>query len=843
MRILLILKAILIATLIVATAEVYCATQKAGMSADTYAQMRKLDSAKEALETGLPSLTESISVAALSDSNISEEVSQEFKLLIPDALIAQGKYEQALTALFALEDISKTPYFKIRAAIINLGLKRTDIASEHLRDIDVTKISSSDLAWYYLARGYIFYERGDIKRALEEFEMAKKNSSTKFAAVDAEIALSICSLASDLESIDIASISSELESKTNLYMGTPAGFQFAKQYVAFLLKSGNLDKALEVVDSQLSIQLASESDRDDLKLMKAAMVKSDSVRREVLEDILNTAHSGEVAEKAISILNTRKLIQSEDLEKFLKELLESGNKNIKDCLIVSLSKISLRKNDFKSAAKYASRIMEEFPASKYRYEALRILAWAATSENPPEYRLAARYLEELAELESNEQLKSKTLLACADCYFLNKDYSASAKIYEELFDSLPSQRGMILNRAVDSYLALDDDSSATRILEKAYRSKSVQEDDIWIAIEKLILKLKTQGKLETSLSRLESSISSDASFSEIFKLRILWLRASNMEAIGDYAESELLCRKIIADISKLSSEKRKVVADIGANSMLMLGRILDSLNNVNDASKVFTDLRRMYPKSEAAELSYLYQARSLASRGKFTEAQKLCVDLIKANPKSPHFYNALFDSAQYAHKTGFEENSREAVKMLERLCKEFPENPRNFYARLSQAEIMRRLNAFGDARTLYRDIINNYQSHPEIHLAWLGLADSILVQSNGALEAAVIYERIYSLPNMKEEARAEAAYKWAYALSHAGKDRQANEARWVTASEILRSGRLSGKVRYWVGRSLMELADSLENLKNSRDARSVYELIVKYGLPSSASAQKKLNSK
>jgi len=201
----------------------------------------------------------------------------------------------------------------------------------------------------------------------------------------------------------------------------------------------------------------------------------------------------------------------------------------------------------------------------------------------------------------------------------------------------------------------------------------------------------------------------------------------------------------------------------------------------------------------------------------------------------------LFDAARYAAKIGLEASYKDALALLDRLCSTYPDDARNFYARLEQADILKLLNSFGDARTLYNEILNKYQSHPEIHLAWLGLGDATLAQNTRSLDAAAIFERLYSLPGMPPEARAEAAFKWSFALERAGKRSEANDVRWITSSELLKGNRSRGSGEgYWIGRSLYNLAKSMESENRRRDARSVYEIIVKNSLPPLQLAKQKL---
>ena len=252
----------------------------------------------------------------------------------------------------------------------------------------------------------------------------------------------------------------------------------------------------------------------------------------------------------------------------------------------------------------------------------------------------------------------------------------------------------------------------------------------------------------------------------------------------------------------------------------------------------FNDLLAM-----PAMLSYINQARDEAALGRFSKAQQLCLELAKLRPGSDYAYSALFDSALYARQIGLESNYKAALSSLDKLCQDFPDDSRNFYARLAQAEILRMLNAFADARKLYNEIINKYSAHPEINLAWLGLADSTLAQGNRAADAAAIYERLYSLPEMPAAAKAEAAFKWAFALERAGRTREANEVWWITSSHLLSDPNIGVSGKYWIGRSLYSLAKSLEASGMLRDARAAYELISKHKLPAASIAEKKLFNK
>ena len=429
-------------------------------------------------------------------------------------------------------------------------------------------------------------------------------------------------------------------------------------------------------------------------------------------------------------------------------------------------------------------------------------------------------------------------LLAADCFYLNKDYGTAAKLYAELMDTMVSKRGVILNRAIESYLLRGEEKSAVELLDAAYGKSGVGDDALWNAEWKIISRFRANGESAKALARIERAAKSTRSKQLLVKMQ--WLLARITEESGDTQKAVERCDKILAELANPDSADKSTREIVASNAMLMKARCLETLGKTDEAVAVYKSLQEKYPQSDAAKVSYLYNARTEAGRGNFAAAQQLCRTLAESDPKGDYAYDAVSDAAQYARKVGLEADYKNALKMLDKLCADFPDSPRNFYSRLAQAEILRLLNAFPDARKLYEEIINNYQSHPEIHLAWLGLGDCVLAQPTRALNAVAIFERIYALPESSPATKAEAAFKCAYALERAGRTREANEMRWGTARQLLAKKPADAAAKYWVGRSLYALAGNLEAAGEKRDARAAYELIVKYKLPSQMAAKAKL---
>lgn len=67
-------------------------------------------------------------------------------------------------------------------------------AAADLEGISPEKLGSDELPWYFIASGYIDYERGDTRKALENFEKAKKSADFPATIADVEIAETFCKM-------------------------------------------------------------------------------------------------------------------------------------------------------------------------------------------------------------------------------------------------------------------------------------------------------------------------------------------------------------------------------------------------------------------------------------------------------------------------------------------------------------------------------------------------------------------------------------------------------------------------------------------------------------------------
>ncbi|HEX2099959.1 MAG TPA: tetratricopeptide repeat protein, partial [Candidatus Synoicihabitans sp.] len=167
-----------------------------------------------------------------------------------------------------------------------------------------------------------------------------------------------------------------------------------------------------------------------------------------------------------------------------------------------------------------------------------------------------------------------------------------------------------------------------------------------------------------------------------------------------------------------------------------------------------------------------------------------------------------------------------------------PKDELVFYARFKQADLLRKLNQFGPAVQIYEQLTNTYPQHPDVLAAELAKADCYAAQAAAdvsQLESALsIYERLFVVPSAPRPLRIEAGFKRGQALQRRGSVERAQSAWWEVVNTFLleREPRstLDAKARFWLARSLFELARSFEGAARLNEARNAYELIVQQDL-------------
>ena len=435
--------------------------------------------------------------------------------------------------------------------------------------------------------------------------------------------------------------------------------------------------------------------------------------------------------------------------------------------------LELSSNRMNQAEADANRLLELFPGSRLSNSALRLLAYTSWQRDPPHYRMAASYLNRLRAVLPDGAEKAHLTTLMGDCYFLNEDYENATDAYATALLEAPrsDSRGTLHFQRILSEIGAGRFDEAIAYLNDATVEKGVDPLTRWRAEWNLISKMKSGGQVERAFERVSSLLGEqDAALVPMdLRLRLMWLNAQLSLEARRLKETPVLCEQIIAALSEPQSAtiEPKLRDQLVSRTLLLQGQAYFALGLAEQGSDIFGKLGREYGGSEPHILSYMTEARYYASVNRTVEAQQRLIDLADDAPGSDYAPIALWEAALNAEQGGISSTYEDALGILERLVRVYPEHDLVYYARLKQADLSRQLNAFGDALNIYELLINQRPGHPERYRAEISRADCLLAQGSrntaNLEEAAAVLQRLVDLSNLPIDLRVEAGYKWGFA--------------------------------------------------------------------------------
>ncbi len=807
-----------------------------------------LAAASDAVSTGFPRIARSLieQVQGSTSAPLQGPVLRDYLA----ALIALGDHEGVLSVTASRP--LKESWEKLYVAIAALQVGDTARVTELLTQIDSTALADTELAWLDFARGDLARRAGNQALSNQHFSAALQRAP-EILKPDFELLL----LRNQLQrGLSEEAIVVELRQKVRDFQGARAGLEAARLLAIALQQLGRTDEALSVLEEQVLLTAAADAGiRNDFLLLVALMSGPESGRgRIALQQILQApGASRRLQEQALSLLSSS--LANEDARRAFRQMIDSllaaGPRHpLTDELLLLRAELRLQEGNDEGAGEDATRLLELFPGSSLRLPAIRMLAHLAWRKKPPQYRTAASYLAQLraAIPESPERARLGVLMA--DCFFLNGDYDSAAGAYADVLKEPVNDPGRVLYQQILSLLRAGDLQEAVQVLDSA-QPGLIGPESRWRAEWNVINFMRAQGEIYAAFARLarllEAGVAEEPPLSLL--LRLKWLEAQLSIEVGQPEETPLRCDAILQALEETTAAELSLTQreSIAGHTLLLKSRSLFLLENPDEGLETLQTLRALYPQSEAAQQSYLVQARHYAAGDRLVEAQRMFIALADRYPSSVQAPVALMEAAVAAEQRGIESTFREALSILDRLIAEYPEHPLVFAARLRQGDILRRLNDFATAQLIYEELANRYPGHPQQPLAWMSRADCLAAQAAQdparRSDAIAMYERLVERNDIPADLRAEAGFKWAYHLERSGDRLRAREAFWLILTRFTNAGEggiLGAKGRYWVARTAIELGQLLESEAAIEQARVVYNLALRNGLPGEALLRSRL---
>ncbi len=798
--------------------------------------------ASDALRAGLPRIAVSLFRDALSVAITSRATTNEInelKLGLTTALLAAGDLADAKQELTALGSTGEMRHaVKLRYALIAFLERDHKKLKTLAAGFNPETAPPEDKPWIAFLRAMILPpgEKQEVmlSAALKIAVSSEQHAEFKLLRYREDI------LATGGSEVLAANLKRQMEE----FRGRTAGREFAVQYVMVLYSLGKEEDALAELRRQL--ELAGNENgtwRDRLLLLYGLIAPvDDGTGRAALESLVQEGKSHEWMEMGLYLLTSRTQ-EGDNSKVFLDKLLQIPRHPLTEQVINLRLKLSIVAGENELAETCARRLMEEFPGSPRKPEALRALAAAAWRVKPPKYRLVADLLTRLLKVEKDEVKKERLSAQVADCHFLAGDYESAAALYLDLRATTKNSQiaDRALSQAVNASLASGDVEKALRWMNELLLSGTLGGAR-WEAEWNLIARLKEMNRVSEALKRTQTLLTKHESLPADFHVRFMWLDASLSLTMRDSNLTLAKTNKALDFLVKNENLAEKLRHKLKTQLLLTKGRALLRAGRSDEGLTVLADLREGNPDANASAFSFLVEAYYHAAGNRLDEAQRSLLRLADGFKGSRYAPRALYEAALYLERRGQDENLKEGVDLLERLIQEYPSNLLVFYARIRQANLLRSQNEFGAALELCEELLGskNYQKHSSRVSASMLRTDCLSALAKDdrerLLEVAEDYAQIKNSIEYSIATRAEAAYKEGVVLRRMGDSKRAKAVFFRDVIQGLLpdigvTGNAIKSGKYWIARSIFDLAEILGREGETDRARNVYRLILAHGLP------------
>lgn len=809
--------------------------------------------ADAALQAGFPATATAGYRELLRDPALPGETRQRVTLSLVTALLDAGELAAAESALQGY-DGPRTTSYQLRAGLLAVTARRVTAAKAALAAGRIEDLPVADRGWWYFLQASVADADGEIVPANNLYDQAARAAVSDLQRARFVLGQEQSRLRSGQASeAQLVTLRGNMER----FQGQRTGYTYVRTYAAALAGLGRAAEAQAVLQRQLAVLPPTERDAaDQLGLMLGLIAGENSVAgRQAFRQLLRDGQRPDTQRLALQLLarGARTPAERRQLRRDLSELIGAPTQHaIIEHLIMARAQAALADQDYAPAEEDARALLERYPGSTQKGEALGVrlsVAWELKR-----YRTAADIAVQLRAVIMDERERAELGVLLAEAFFRSEDYKNAADAYAAALHELPAveKAGTLIFQRVLSDIRADQLDSAAKQLDEAATTAGFDAVSRWQAEWNLVKEMQVRGQAAAAQVRVDKLLAGGAQgVPEDLRIRLMWLRA---KLSFDNNQPETTLRQadeLLALLARGGQADDALRINVTSTAQLLKAQALLALNRDKEGLEMLDQLRADYRATAAAQYSYLVQAGHLTQRGDMAGAQRVLLSFVDtpAYRQSEYAPLALYEAAINLERQGLDRQLREAYeKMLERLIRDYPRSELVFYARLKQGDLLRKLNDFASARQVYEDLINNSGQHPDILLAQLALADSLFAQGANSVvnyeSASAIFERLRDLPSAPVDLRVEAGFKWGYALAKRAQPAKAQTVFWSVVDAFLldaaQAAKLGAKGRYWVSRALLELGQIHEDAGRLDEAQRAYQLIVDQKLSGVAQAQAKL---
>jgi len=798
-------------------------------------------SAQRALQLGLPSVAAGLYANLIAQPNLRPETQARLVLGWTIALLENNRVAEAKAALSAYTGPHDAAY-RLRTGLAAVAEGSFEQAGVVATEVQPEQLSPAERPWLFYLRGLVADQAGHYGEANIAYAQA-------IAAAQSNLQRARFGLAQLRAQLRVGPVTEEqaqtLAANVERFQGRPVGYDYAKQYAAVLTALGRRGDAISFLQRQLQALPAQErAVQDDFRLLLGIISGAgEGVGRNALNNLLASGADPEKQRIALQLL-AQALPSGAARETWRKELERLISQDpphpIQAELLLYRAQLSLTENRWEEAEQDAQTLRERFPASRLQPLALGVLAGVAWERG--RFRAAAGFATEARRLLPDGQTRDQLGVLVAEAFFRAGDYRNAADAYGAALNDVPPglQVGDLMYQQVIAQIRAGVLDEAAARLDVLAGDPAFDVINRWQAEWNLARALQAAGRNAEAaqrIDRLRAGLGAQGAPPPDLAVRLAWLQARLALDAGQPERTLDLAPSLRARLEEVDPNLR---ADVGSYLALLEAQANFALGRNDVAFEILGKLRAEYPGTAAAVSSYLVEAEVYSANNQLVEAQRLLTRLADDFPDNSYYASwALYKAALNAERRGQDIYLEDAIRLIERLVNAYPKSDLVFHARFKQGDLLRKLNQFGSAVQIYEQLVNQFSQHPDVYAATLAQADCYAAQAaNDAsqLESAIaIYERLQVLPQAPMELRIEAGYKRGHALLRRDAVARAQGVWWDVVNTFLIDAppgvELGGNGRYWLSRTLLELAHTLESAGKLDEARNAYELVLAKGLP------------
>ncbi len=809
--------------------------------------------ANAALQAGFPATAAAGYRELLRDSALPAEARQRITLALVTAQLDSRDLTDAESLLQGYTGPRNAAY-QLRVGLIAILNRRIAPAKAALAAGKADELPPADRGWWLYLQAGVADAENDFARANTLYEQAIGEAVSPLQRARLQLGQEQALLRRGaLTEAQMANTRQTMER----FPGQRTGYDAARTYAAALAEAGRAPEAQAILQRQLATLPASERNvADQIRLMLGLIAGEGSVAgRQAFKSLLRDGQRPDTQRLALQLLarGAKTPGERESLRNDMAELLRNpAQRTIHEDLTLALAQSALVDKLYPEAEQHARQLIELYPGSALKSAALGVrlaVAW-----DLKRYRTAADIAGQLRAVITDARERAELGVLLAEAFFRSEDYKNAGDAYAAALHELPAvvPAGTLIFQRVLADIRAEQLESAAKQLDEAANTPGFDAVSRWQAEWNLVKEMQVRGQTAPAQARVEQLLAAGSTgVPDDLRIRLMWLRAKLSFESDQFEVALRQTDELLALVGKGGPSDEALRQNITSTAQLLKAQALLNLNREPEGLAMLDQLRADFRATAAAQYSYLVQAVHLTQRGDMAGAQRVLLSFVDtpAYRQSEYAPLALYEAAINLERQGLDRQLRESYeKMLERLIHDYPQSDLVFYARLKQGDLLRKLNDFASARQVYEDLINNSGQHPDILLAQLALADSLFAQGANSVvnheSATAIYERLRDLPSAPVDLRAEAGFKWGYALAKRNQTAKAQTVFWSVVDAFLldtaQAAKLGAKGRYWISRALLELGQIHEDAGRLDEAQRAYQLIIDRKLSGVAQAQAKL---